>query len=885
MATAAPTDLGTLLPSRGLLVMARQKGLRVQYGNDLENQTVPLSLADLTLLERMAGSEATSTSLLLDQVSQLVGADRQTMGAKVVRLLEAELLRPRAGADTAESGGPHGASEAPTTATVEADQAYLLLSPVVFGLDERGFVHEDHDGNRSVRLHADELHLASLLLQPLTPEQARQQHDKAGGRSDIDATAVIARLVDAGVVVPAGPDTVDDREKMAMRTAVLRKQRLAEAVSAAVAGHDDAERSKSRPDGSVRVRVQPVEPTGRAVPLALGMILGYAAAHGGDTVDTHFQFVPRWLTRPTDIETMEGGPSVYLYSNYIWTHHQNLRMSADLKAANPRCVNVHGGPDTPKYEADTDQYFRANPHVDVAVHGEGEATFCAMLQALVNAWDETDGGADLDALEGVEGLSYRGTNGIVHNGSRDRITELDTIPSPLLDGMFEPYGAAGIGMGILETNRGCPYGCTFCDWGSATASRIRKFDLDRVFDEIEWYARNKVDRIFVADANFGIFERDVEIAEKVAEVRSKYGSPLLFSTNYAKNTTKHLRKVVETLGDAGILTQGLLSLQSMDPATLKTVKRSNIKLEKYEDLAHEFRRNDLPLFVDLMLGLPGATPTSFHADLQGCVDREITAKVYPTELLVNSPMNEPAYKAEHRIEIDAPPEELVKTTITGPGAPRRALLVSTSSYSRDEYDSMLDLRLAHLALENLGGLRHVARFVRQELGIEEVEFYEKVRSDAVADPDRWPTLNFTVRVVPFVGTPPVSWRWFIDEVRDYLETIVGLPPSSAMDTVLRVQHGLLPSRGRTFPEQLALEHDYASWFLEIVNAKDSGNPDWVDLVPRLETFPPASFTVDDTHQVCDRGLGCRIDENAHAAWELDSPVHRAVSHEHLSFSS
>ena len=59
-------------------------------------------------------------------------------------------------------------------------------------------------------------------------------------------------------------------------------------------------------------------------------------------------------------------------------------------------------------------------------------------------------------------------------------------------------------------------------------SRIRQFDLERVFDELEWCARNGVTRIWVADANFGIFERDVAIAEKVAELKSTYGCPTMF---------------------------------------------------------------------------------------------------------------------------------------------------------------------------------------------------------------------------------------------------------------------------------------------------------------------------------------------------------------------
>src|SRR5690606_1162319 len=142
----------------------------------------------------------------------------------------------------------------------------------------------------------------------------------------------------------------------------------------------------------------------------------------------------------------------------------------------------------------------------------------------------------------------------------------------------------------------------------------------------------------------------VEIAEKVAAVKREYGFPRDCYTNFAKNTAKHLRKIVSIWAEAGILTNGLLSLQSVDPGTLSAIRRTNIKVEKYNELAEEFRKARLPLFVDLMVGLPGSTSDSFHADLQDCIDREVVAKIHPTTLLPNSPMNDPAYREEHKIE-------------------------------------------------------------------------------------------------------------------------------------------------------------------------------------------------------------------------------------------
>src|SRR5690606_18621094 len=108
------------------------------------------------------------------------------------------------------------------------------------------------------------------------------------------------------------------------------------------------------------------------------------------------------------------------------------------------------------------------------------------------------------------------------------------------------------------------------------------------------------------------------------------------------------------LADAGILAQGVLSLQTMDENTLSVIKRSNIKVEKYDALANEMRNSNLQLSVELMLGLPGATLESFIEDLQQCIDRDMPARINHTTLLVNSPMNHPRYREEHAIETASP---------------------------------------------------------------------------------------------------------------------------------------------------------------------------------------------------------------------------------------
>jgi radical SAM superfamily enzyme YgiQ (UPF0313 family) len=550
---------------------------------------------------------------------------------------------------------------------------------------------------------------------------------------------------------------------------------------------------------------------------------------------------------------------MYLFSHYLWSSAENLAMSAKLKAADPSCITIHGGPNVPKYEADLETYFRTHPHVDIAVRGEGEVTAAETLAALMEGMAR--GRVDLGVLESVQGLAFRLGDRLVRTADRPRIENLDEIPSPYLTGLFDGFGAASVSSAVIETNRGCPYGCTFCDWGSATTQRIRKFSPERVSEEFEWCGRHGVETIGLADANFGIFERDVAFAEKLAEVRRRYGYPRHFGVTYAKNSMKHLKPIVRTISDAGVIAYGLLSLQSMDAGTLSVIERSNIKTEKYDELAQEFRRAGLPLFIELMMGLPGSTLSSFRDDLQQAIDREVIAKVYPTMLLVNSPMNEPEYRQTHGID-------------NVPGT----YVTSAATFTRDDFERMKELRRLYIFLEKFCVLRHVARYVRQEAGLREMDFYERLWNDARAARSRWPLIAFTLEAIPELMVPPGRWQLFLDEVGRYVVEVLGIDDDAALATVLATQRALLPARDRQFPERLELAHDYASWHAAMLAAKDSGHRlDWQTVVPRLREYTAGALTVADPYEVCVFGIGHTIESDAAGVWELDSPVSRPVA--------
>ena len=108
---------------------------------------------------------------------------------------------------------------------------------------------------------------------------------------------------------------------------------------------------------------------------------------------------------PDVLESLIDDGSVFMFSNYVWSHGVNLESSKIIKDRSSRAITIHGGPDSPKYPGDVEAYFAANPFIDVVVHGEGEVTFAELLAALAPIRDDEE--RDLSVLDSVPGLSSR----------------------------------------------------------------------------------------------------------------------------------------------------------------------------------------------------------------------------------------------------------------------------------------------------------------------------------------------------------------------------------------------------------------------------------------------------------------------------------------------
>ena len=606
--------------------------------------------------------------------------------------------------------------------------------------------------------------------------------------------------------------------------------------------------------------------------LSLGMLTAAARDWNGGALNDRFE-IRRPETATSLIEDLgrRPGPAVLLCSDYVWSATDNLAVAQQACALNPELVVVHGGPSCPAYEGDAEVFLRAHGRAaGFLVRGEGEDVLAELLDVLGDSMPDLD----VERLRGIAGISFLDpeSNSVVRTPDRDRIADLDSLPSPYLTGEFDDIpGSAWNYCLSIETTRGCPYGCTFCDWGSATMSRIRKFDIDRVTAELQWAAERGVHAIQITDANFGIMSRDVETARRVAEIKQSTGFPQVLSWTPAKNTTRHLTQIMAEMIDAGLIVNSSLSLQSTDEATLDALDRSNISTDHFVSLAADYRRRGHPLQGDLMLGLPEQNFDTYKRDIQFFLDHEIMVRTWPVQILPNSPMNDPEYRERYGLTTD-----------------ERNLVVSTTSFGPDDRARMFRLRNIDIITERLGVLRHPMRFLQWQYGIEATDVMEDLLEVVETEPDRFPVLTWVLEYFDIHPTVALGWTSFYDEFRSFVAArYPQVAHDSAFECVVQLQQFLMPAPGRSFPATITLAHDYVAWYRaatrSLYTTGHAGTPE-----DALADLGPTEFTVTgDPLDLCVTGIrldGDSRDEilqgdfhiGAAVANELESPLIRIL---------
>jgi radical SAM superfamily enzyme YgiQ (UPF0313 family) len=321
-------------------------------------------------------------------------------------------------------------------------------------------------------------------------------------------------------------------------------------------------------------------------------------------------------------DLLERRSDVYAFSCYVWNMGAMRLLLDAILEKRPEAWCFLGGPQVMGHAAD---YIPAGRDRVLVCNGEGEQPFYEFLRAVASA--EPD-------LARISGVSYWSGHEMVTTSPNPRLSTLDDLPSPFAAGIFD---GGEYTFAVLETNRGCPYGCGFCGWGAATNSKVYKFDEDRVRGDIRWIAENFVSSVLIADANWGLSPRDVELSKHIVRCREEYGFPTSLVITAAKNQPRRVAEITELLVRGGLVTSQPISLQTVTPDALRLVGRTNIKEEAFTELRDTLDARNISSFIELIWPLPGETLESFRAGIgRLCRLRSETLTVYPHLLLHNT---------------------------------------------------------------------------------------------------------------------------------------------------------------------------------------------------------------------------------------------------------
>lgn len=473
-------------------------------------------------------------------------------------------------------------------------------------------------------------------------------------------------------------------------------------------------------------------------PLAVGFIGSYLKKEFGEQVDIELFK----STKDLNEAFARATPDVLMLSSYMWNYNLTLSYTEEARAQCKDLLIIVGGPHISLDPAERQRFLREHPAIDAYVLFEGERVAKEIITTFLNT----------KSREAVKRLAVTQSAIIVVNanedvaktsGDVDRFSRiglkgsslsLNDIPSPYLNGMFDKF-FKDAEIPLIETNRGCPFTCSFCQQGGEYYTKVVHFDVERVRQEI-MYIADKIDKekidayvLEVADPNFGMFERDREICAAIREAQEKTGYPKYVGCSTGKN------KADVIIENTSLLQLGTIQLrsamQSLHTETLDAIKRKNIKVDAYYQIQKDMDAKGLENNTDMMLGLPLETKSSHFKGIFDLIDAGIREfSCVQTIVLPGIEMELKSYKEKYGIKTKYRfiPEGIGQYNILGKEknvAEIEEIIVQTNTMSYEDYFECRKLHLLLMIFHNTRLLSTVYKYL-EDLNIKKSEIVKRL---------------------------------------------------------------------------------------------------------------------------------------------------------------
>ena len=383
------------------------------------------------------------------------------------------------------------------------------------------------------------------------------------------------------------------------------------------------------------------------IPINIGFVGSYLKKAFGDKIEIELFKYPKEVIDAIN----DNPPDVIAMSNYSWNSNLSEYVASLAKKINSDIITVQGGTNFPHEQSLQKIFLLERPTTDIYCLLEGERSCANIIKRVL----ENEGNRSkvfdtpIDGCVFIKPESRKTEENIFMQGNYlERIKDLDEIPSPYLNGLLDKFFDGKL-TPFIETNRGCPFTCSFCHTGSDYFHKLNKFSEDRVKKEIAYIGKKAsnlgITNLHMADVNFGMYPQDRTTCELLLESKKKYNWPLQIMATTGKNSKKRVTEITNILGDMFSVN---MSMQSMDEQVLRNIKRANIKLDHMIEINDHLRSQGRSTKAELIMPLPGETIETFVTGLNNILNSNASSlTIYTLMMLNGTEFKNPEFRKKH----------------------------------------------------------------------------------------------------------------------------------------------------------------------------------------------------------------------------------------------
>lgn len=251
----------------------------------------------------------------------------------------------------------------------------------------------------------------------------------------------------------------------------------------------------------------------------------------------------------------------------------------------------------------TDNLLEAG--ADILIHKEPELKYIEVMD-------------NISDLSCVAGISYKHEGEVIHNADDGKLGDLnemgpinyhlynDDVLKIELNPMTYDYAITSKRIVTLETSRGCPYKCIFCNMEYHRGNSVRFKTIDNVISEIEYYISEfDVNAFYMPDNTFTINrERTLEFCNRVLNLDYKIYWRVVTRPDYVD------LELLKKMKEAGCY-QISFGLETADNEMLERAKKK-FTLEDVASAVKMCKQAGIKTSLFLIFFLPGETMDSIN---------------------------------------------------------------------------------------------------------------------------------------------------------------------------------------------------------------------------------------------------------------------------------